>query len=74
MQLSEKAKEYFTEHYGQLIGFTVEGVGVDTSDETGMAPTFCLVMKKGRKQLNVFISADEEGNGPGYLEIETARK
>jgi len=72
MKLSDKARKFYEQHYGQLIGFTVIGIGIDDEDET-IEAEFCLVMKKGNQTLNVFISQDEEGNGPGFLEIEQNR-
>jgi len=72
MDMTAEAKRYYEKHYGQLLGFTVEGIGLDDSDDC-MEPTFCLILKKGDKAFHAFISCDEEGNGPGFLHIEPAQ-
>lgn len=72
MPLSEKAKKFYLEHYGQLVGFTVKEIGIDESD-ADIGPMFALVLEKGKQKIHAFISQDEEGNGPGFLEIENPK-
>ena len=65
-------------HYRQLIGHAVVGICCDNEDSFGEA-TFGLVlmdMRKGSKTFGekkiAWISADPEGNRPGFLDIQPA--
>jgi len=58
------------EHYQTLIGFTVKGLAVDDTDDT-TEPFPVLIMEKDGVEIEVVISQDAEGNGPGFLFIES---
>jgi len=58
------------EHYQTLIGFTVKGLAVDDTDDT-TEPFPVLIMEKDGVEIEVAISQDAEGNGPGFLFIES---
>lgn len=48
-----------------LIGFKV--IGSCTSDEG----SFGLLLQKGSKKVVAWVDMDEEGNGPGHLNLES---
>lgn len=52
-----------------LIGFTVEGVCHMEDDES-----FGLTLRRGKERLTVWVDSDPEGNGPGHLAIEEAKR
>lgn len=53
----------------KLQGFEYDGVALDTESDPDM-PMFGLRFKRGKKILNVWVQADPEGNGSGFLNIE----
>ena len=55
-----------TVHLQPLIGRTIKGLCVDTSD-TGIGPCFGLRMDNG---FIAWVMCDPEGNGPGHLIID----
>lgn len=61
---------YMEQHLGQLLGWTVAGLAIDDDDE--FEDMFGIVFtKKGEdKKMVAWIFCDEEGNGPGHLDIE----
>ena len=58
--------DFYTKYYSQLVGKTVEKLALDTSDQENF---YGLVFNDGTI---AWISCDEEGNGPGHLDIEPA--
>jgi len=57
-------------HLGVLIKGKVIAVVKSKNDEE---PTWALKIRLGNKTYNAWILCDEEGNGPGHLEIKKAR-
>lgn len=51
----------------RLIGFKIVQAIEDTSSGEGF---FGFTVKKGKKEFNVWILRDEEGNGPGCMDAE----
>jgi hypothetical protein len=50
----------------ELVGWKITGTITDPDGEN-----YGFIVKKGKAEKNVWVSRDEEGNGPGFLEIET---
>lgn len=50
-----------------LIGFKIIHAIRDADESSGF---FGFKAKKGRKEINVWILRDEEGNGAGCLDVE----
>jgi len=67
-------KPFIKEHLEQLIGFTITEIGEDVAeDERDRMQTLTLEKDGGPGEyfkLTVYVSQDEEGNGPGHLFIE----
>ncbi len=62
-------KEFWQEYYGQLKGAVVLDVGIVEEDNYGMEehwPCFIVKLMNG-KTIQIELSSDEEGNGPGFL-------
>ena len=59
----------YKEHVEPLIGFRI--VGVDVEDCEHGDPWTVLKVQRGDEKLDLVISQDPEGNGGGYLFIET---
>lgn len=60
------AKDFYAEHYGQLVGKKVVQIGKDDGEEFNEA-MYCLIFSDGTK---AWIMRDPEGNGPGHMDIE----
>ncbi len=60
----EAIKETYGKYYGQLVGKTVKRVATSTREHEVF---FGLVFDD---ETTVWISRDEEGNGPGFLDIQ----
>ena len=58
----------YRKHVEPLIGFRIIGVDVEESD---FNPFTVLKVQRGDEKLDLVISQDPEGNGGGYLFIET---
>lgn len=58
-------KQFMEQHLGQLVGKTVIATINDDEGFHGIQ-----VQGPDKKKLNVWISSDEEQNGPGFLHIE----
>jgi hypothetical protein len=61
------------EYYEQLVGMKVVEAGFTDLDESGQSFPFLILQGKGEK-VRVEVSQDEEGNGPGFLFISTAKE
>ena len=59
---------FHLKRYDKLVGKTLTGVCVDRSDP-GIEPVIGLVFG----EMIAWILCDEEGNGPGVLDIEDLR-
>ena len=55
-------------YINELTGWRIDGAGIDNSDPDVSIP-YLIVSKRGKKKI-VFISQDQEFNGPGHLEID----
>ena len=61
-----KKKDPYAEMYSQLVGKTVVGLANDS--EGGF---YGLILSNQKKEKTVaWIQCDEEGNAPGFLQIE----
>lgn len=60
--------DYFIKHYEDLVGYKVSSVTKDTSD---LVPFYGLVLTKNKQSKVAWVLQDPEGNGPGFLEINT---
>lgn len=60
-------QQFYVDHYGKLIGKTVKSIGLDDSDGDSI---FALKFTDGTL---AFILCDEEGNGAGFLDIESGK-
>jgi hypothetical protein len=65
----EKQKEWTKVYYEMLIGLTCVGVDARTDSEGDCWPViiFKLPEKDGGGEVEIEVSRDEEGNGPGFL-------
>ena len=65
--LNDKARKFYEGYYGALVGATITKVTVSESDDEGNSwPMFHVTLKDGTK-LELELSQDEEGNGPGFM-------
>jgi len=65
--LSPTARKFYEEYYGSLVGATITKVTMSDDDEEGNCwPMFDVTLKDGTK-LELELSQDEEGNGPGFM-------
>ncbi len=61
-------------YYGQLVGYTIKEFKIEDNSEVDdgytddQFPVF--VLSKGKEELKISVSQDEEGNGSGFLFIE----
>lgn len=55
--------QWLHDYYAQLVGAKVVGVGIDCA----LCPIIVFEMVDG-KRIHTTLSADEEGNGPGFLQ------
>lgn len=61
-------KQFQKDYYGQLVGFTVTQVEQKVEDMGGYEEVWPqITLKKGPKEIQLEVSRDEEGNGPGFL-------
>ncbi len=65
MDTLPKSTQYHADQAEKLVGKTVKKVVIDLSDET-VDPVIGLLFTDGTL---AFVLRDEEGNGPGVLEI-----
>ena len=64
----EDEKQFQKDYYGQLVGFTVTKFEPKVEDMGGYEEVWPrLTLKKGEQEVEVEVSRDEEGNGPGFL-------
>lgn len=58
---------WYGNYFGQLVGATITGFTLVKDDDMGdFWPTF-KVKLAGGEEIEVEVSQDEEGNGPGWL-------
>ncbi len=69
MTRKEKEAQAMNKHYRQLIGAEIVGLAIDGSD-AGIRPFPILTLRIGGRLYDCAISADEEGNGGGFMFIE----
>ena len=62
--------KWTNEYYSQLIGFKIVGFKIDGQTSQGDSGWPVLVVKKGKEKLQLVVSQDAEGNGPGFIFIE----
>jgi len=55
-------------NYEDLVGYTVSSVAKDTSDSM---PVYGLILTKNKQSKVAWVLRDPEGNGPGFLEINS---
>jgi hypothetical protein len=67
--MSHAPGTFWAEKLTKFIGHKVEGVTVDQNDEF-----FGLILTKGKSKTIVWIMEDDEGNGPGSLDIQEGVK
>lgn len=62
--------EYLTEQLEKYVGWTVEAVFSSASPETAdEEPNVVLCLSKGTDIVGLHVLCDEEGNGPGWIDI-----
>lgn len=66
-QMSEETRAWL-DYLAPLVGYTVDGLAFAPADEFG-DEFFGLTLVKGKERKVLWILADEEGNGPGAVEI-----
>ena len=70
----EKWEDWASKYYGQLVGYTIKEFKIEDNSEVDdgytddQFPVF--VLSKGKAELKISVSQDEEGNGSGFLFIE----
>ena len=65
--LNAKDRNFYADYYGSLVGATITKVTISDDDEEGNSwPQFYVTLKDGTK-LELELSQDEEGNGPGFM-------
>lgn len=63
----EKARKWMADYYGQLEGATIKTFSIGVDEEMNDDyPTFTVILKDGT-EVQIEISQDEEGNGPGFI-------
>ena len=62
--------EFWEEHYGQLVGWTVSGVA-NRAKDPDLFPEglWGLTLTNGEQKKVAWVLRDPEGNGGGFLEI-----
>tara|TARA_Y100001951_G_scaffold72540_1_gene59439 strand:+ start:246 stop:464 length:219 start_codon:yes stop_codon:yes gene_type:complete len=68
------SEDAYAKHYGQLVGWKVEQIAVDNSDENEPEGWYGLVFTKGKQKKIAWILCDPEGNGSGFLNIDKVEK
>jgi hypothetical protein len=64
------SEDAYVKHYGQLIGWKVDGIAVTAPDPDNPEGWYGLVLTKGKKKKVAWVERDPEGNGSGFLNIE----
>jgi len=65
--LNAKDRKFYADYYGSLVGATITKVTISDDDDEGNSwPQFDVTLKDGTK-LELELSQDEEGNGPGFM-------
>jgi hypothetical protein len=63
--MSHASAQFQADRLSQFIGWKVEDVTVDQDGEM-----FGLILSKGKMRTVIWILQDDEGNGPGSIEIQ----
>ena len=66
-------EDWAKDYYGQLVGCTIKEFKIedDSKIDEGFDSQFTVfVLSKGKEELKISVSQDEEGNGSGFLFIE----
>lgn len=65
--LDDSGIKFYADYFGQLVGAEILGfkMAVDP-DEGDYWPTFLVKLKSG-EMVEIELSQDEEGNGPGFI-------
>lgn len=67
LNMGVSLEEYYTQMVGfKIIGFRMDDEGIDSW------PVFTV--KKGEETLQMVVSRDQEGNGPGFMFIEDVKE
>jgi hypothetical protein len=68
--------DFFQKYYGQLVGCTIQSFTQDPNDEDSF-PKFTLTRQQpiegALNEIEIEVSRDEEGNGPGFLFINNQK-
>ena len=65
--LTDKERKFYEDYYGSLVGATITQVTISDDDDEGNSwPMFDVTLKDGTK-VELELSQDEEGNGPGFM-------
>jgi hypothetical protein len=67
--MNDRQKEYFHKLYQPLVGGKIVGFRID-EDSFGMSPFPVFILNVHGQDFDCAISADEEGNGGGFMFIE----
>ena len=65
MTTERTEKQFWEDYYGQLVGGVVKGFGV-VEEEDGYWTCFIVKLITG-EEVQIEVSQDPEGNGPGFL-------
>jgi len=65
--------KFWLEHYGNLVGWKISSVAIDKEADSDIFPEglYGLILTKGNKKKIAWILRDPEGNGKGFLEVES---
>ena len=65
--LNDNERKFYEDYYGSLVGATINRVTIGKPDDEGYSwPWFDVTLEDGTK-LELELSQDEEGNGPGFM-------
>ena len=64
--MMQERTEFYRRYYGVLVGYQVDSVALAQDEGGALWPTLTMT-KQGSPDLEVEVSRDEEGNGPGFL-------
>jgi len=67
--MNSRHLESYKNHVEPLIGFRIVGVDVEDCDHGD--PFTVLKVQRGDEKIDLVVSCDPEGNGGGFLFIET---
>ena len=65
--LNDNERKFYEAYYGSLVGATINRVTIGKPDDEGYSwPWLDVTLEDGTK-LELELSQDEEGNGPGFI-------